>query len=127
MASVRVTGIPKCLASPFPEPRGKIPIGVSEFKSPRATSITVPSPPTATTYQIPFFLDASFARDLDMSPALCVFNGTLAIVFFTSIQYPAFNRCLEADSGVLVNHKEDFFTHADSPTKRPAKFLKQGC
>ena len=41
-------GIPRCLANPFPEPVGTIPIIQSLFTKACPTSFTVPSPPTAT-------------------------------------------------------------------------------
>ena len=43
-----VREMPKCRATPLPEPFGMIPIGVSVLMSALATSFTVQSPPTAT-------------------------------------------------------------------------------
>ena len=53
MAPGKFKGIPRCRARPFPEPVGIIPTAASVFTNPRATSFTVPSPPTATNLLIP--------------------------------------------------------------------------
>ena len=53
MAPSVVCGSMRCLASPLPEPAGMMPRAVGDSLRARATSLTVPSPPTATTTSTP--------------------------------------------------------------------------
>ena len=53
MSFLKSIGSIRWRASPLPLPQGMMPNAVSEFVMPRATSFTVPSPPTATTTSTP--------------------------------------------------------------------------
>lgn len=53
MAPSGVCGNIRCLARPLPEPAGMMPSAVGDSLKARATSLTVPSPPTATTISTP--------------------------------------------------------------------------
>jgi hypothetical protein len=52
-AFVKLNGIPKCLASPLPEPMGIIPSGMELYNKDDATSLIVPSPPIAMIFFAP--------------------------------------------------------------------------
>ena len=70
MLFFKFIGIRRWRANPLPEPQGMMPKAVSEWTMERATSLMVPSPPTATTISTWLFL-ASVAIS-EACPALSV-------------------------------------------------------
>ena len=83
----------RCLARPFPEPHGIIPMAVSDCMRALPTSFMVPSPPMATTMSAcsSFAFSAIFVA----CPAYCVHwivyeNLSLSRYFSTSLGIPAF-------------------------------------
>ena len=62
-ARLMFIGKPNALAKPFPEPIGMIDKAVWVCSRPRATSLTVPSPPTAMTRAKPALAASSASSD----------------------------------------------------------------
>ena len=84
-------GICKWRANPFPEPRGMMPSALLLCTSERATSFTVPSPPTATTISTPS--SAAFFANSAAWPAYSV----RTISYVKSVASIPFSICLRTE------------------------------